>query len=58
MSGGKQESSRGADKFFFFSGPENLKPQVSWERTEYFGGIPAGKRWCVQIRIIARRLVT
>jgi hypothetical protein len=57
LSGGKQESSRGADKLFF-SGPEDLKPQVSWERTEYFGGIPAGKRWRVQIRIIARSLVT
>jgi len=54
-----EESRKGlGEQRSYFSGPEDIKPQVSWERTEYFGGIPAGKRWCVQIRIIARRLVT
>jgi hypothetical protein len=54
-----EESRKGlGEQRSYFSGPEDIKPQVSWERTEYFGGIPAGKRWCVQIRIIARRLAT
>lgn len=32
--------------------------QGPWARTENFGGIPAGKRWCVQTRIISLRILT